>query len=585
MKKRFISLFSILVIVPYTFFATTSCTFEDIFDHVTEEQKKLDKDKNNDGGEIREENYDFVITPQNVTGDFRTFFQNILNNYSNILIKAGVYDIELINSNGLKPKDGSTITFEKNAKIKVKPNNLSFYNVIDLSGKKNITIKNPNLEGDKYTHLGSTGQWGHGINIVDCSNITIHNAYATKFWGDGIYMRNCENIKIHNANLPDNRRQGISITSGHNIEIHNLIAESTGGHDPGYGIDIEPNWNRDNVTKLRIYKPILRNNGKGVSSYTAGFSFSAHMSHLIHPQDTRLVDANYDIEIFDPVFEGDALIVSAPTNYVKGSIKIHNPTFYRSKKSAVYINNHQSDFFKTEIINPKFIDCVEAPANRHSVYLAPITITCFKHLSHRDVGNRNITIMNPVFEASSKAKYKVAAIRNSTTNFFKDDLKNVTITNVLSKGYEIPFFNYTGSPSTNSHPHSSFSLTFSEKGELPSLPLTYGNTVSKMFDGGAINYTLNNSQSTIYLDNDIPISNFEFYYTNNSKDKSPLKILFGTKKQPSKAYIAKLYNKGRLNGIEIPYGGYIKMTKSYVDNEGIQHWTVTKASDNVRGIN
>lgn len=584
MKKRFISLFSILVIIPYTFFATTSCTFEDIFDHVTEEQKKLNKDKRNDGGEIREENYDFVITPHNITGDFRTFLQNIVNNYSNILIKNGVYDIDLING-GVKPKDGCTITFEKNAKIKVKPNNLSFYNVIDLSGKKNITIKNPNLEGDKYTHLGSTGQWGHGINIVDCSNITIHNAYATKFWGDGIYMRNCENIKIHNANLPDNRRQGISITSGHNIEIHNLIAESTGGHDPGYGIDIEPNWNRDNVTKLRIYKPILRNNGKGVSSYTAGFSFSAHMSHLIHPQDTRLVDANYDIEIFDPVFEGDALIVSAPTNYVKGSIKIHNPTFYRSKKSAVYINNHQSDFFKTEIINPKFIDCVEAPANRHSVYLAPITITCFKHLSHRDVGNRNITITNPVFEASSKAKYKVAAIRNSTTNFFKDDLKNVTITNVLSKGYEIPFFNYTGSPSTNSHPHSSFSLTFSEKGELPSLPLTYGNTISKMFDGGAINYTLNNSQSTIYLDNDIPISNFEFYYTNNSKDKSPLKILFGTKKQPSKAYIAKLYNKGRLNGIEIPYGGYIKMTKSYVDNEGIQHWTVTKASDNVRGIN
>lgn len=578
MKKRIITSLLLLGILPIIVFGGSSCTFEDILDHSSEKHKELDKGKND------EKEYDFVITPKNVTGNFRTFFQSILNKHSNILIKDGMYNIELIDGNGIRPRDGATITFEKNAIIKVKPNTLSYYSVIDLRDRKNVTIKNPNLEGDKYTHLGSSGQWGHGINIVDCENITIHNAYATKFWGDGIYLRDCKNIRIYNAHLPDNRRQGMSITSGHDIEIHNLIVENTGGQEPGYGVDIEPNWNRDHVTKLRFYKPILRNNGNGVASYTAGFSFSSHMSHILHPKDKKLGDANYDIEVFDPVFEGDALFISAPTDYTKGSIKIHNPTFYKSKNSAIYINNHQSDFFKTEIINPKFIDCVEVPANKHSVYLAPIVMTCFKHLSHKNIGNRNITISNPTIEASNSAKYRVVAIRNSTNNSFKDDLKNVSITNILTRGYEIPFLNYTGSPTTVSDLHHSFSMSFDKKGSFPSIPLTYGNTISKIFDGGVLNYTLDKSNSTIYIDNDIPISNFEFYYVNNSKDKSSLTILFGSKKQSGKAYISKIDSTRRLKGISIPYGGHIRMKKHYRDDESVQHWVINNISNGVKGI-
>lgn len=569
-------LFAILFLT----YGICACTFEDVLDHTTENPKEQGDDTSLKG------KYDFVITPQNVSGDFKTFFQGIVNRYSNVLIKDGTYEIVLTSSDGVKPKDGCTITFEKNAKIKVKPNNLSFYSVIDLRGRKDITIKNPNLEGDKYNHLGTSGQWGHGINIVECKNITIHDAYATKFWGDGIYLRDCQNIRIYNAHLPDNRRQGMSITSGHDIEIHNLIAENTGGQEPGYGIDIEPNWNRDHITKLRIYKPVLRNNGKGKSSYTAGLCFTTQMSHILnYPYDKKLTDAHYDIEIFDPVFEGDALLISIPTDYAKGTIKIHNPTFYRSKNSAIYISNHQSDFFKTEIINPKFVDCVATPENEHAVYLAPIVMTCFKHLSHKNIGNRNITITNPTIEASNNAKYSAVAIRNSTPNSFKEDLKNVTITNATTKGYKIPFYNHTGDPKTMSNLHHSFSMTFSDKGGYPSQPLAYGNTVSKAFDGGVINYTSDKTNSTIYINDDILISNFEFFYTNNSKDKSPLTLLFGTKKQPAKAYINKIDPSRRINGIEIPFGSYIKMKKTFRDKDGIQHWEVTKASSNVKGIN
>ncbi len=577
MKKTFITLLLAIGVLG-------ACTAEGI----AESAANTDNTNGTQGGTSQQtptsEKYDFVITPKNVTGDFRTFFQNVVSKHSNVLIKDGTYEIELVDGFGVFPKDGCTITFEKNAKIKVKPNRLEVYSVIDLRGKKNITLINPNIEGDKYTHLGTTGQWAYGIHVGDCSNIVIRNAFITKMWGDGMNLRDCHNIRIYKAHLPDNRRQGISIESGSNIEIHDVIAENTGGQNPGYGIDIEPSWNGESIVGLRIYRPIVRNNGNG-TYYTGGISMSTHMTHVPKAGEANLVNCSFEVEIFDPVFEGDALIISAPSDYVRGFIRVHNPTFYNSKNVALYLQNHQSDFFKTEIINPKFVDCVEAFANRHSIYLSPILLTCYRHLSHKNVGNRNITITNPTIEASNNAKYKIAAIRNSTSNEFKDDLNNVVISGVSSKGYEIPFFNYAGAShlvSSNINPK--FSLTFRDKEGLPNLPTTYGSVVSKMFDGGAINYTLDAKSSSIYIIDDIPISDFEFYYVNNSKDKSPLKLLFGTKKDPNKVFISR-WGTEKMSGIEIPYGGFVKMKKSRINSQGFQHWTVIEASSSVKGIN
>ncbi|MFK8302477.1 right-handed parallel beta-helix repeat-containing protein [Capnocytophaga stomatis] len=579
MKKRIITLFSILIITPCTFFATTSCTFEDIFDHVTEEQKKLDKGKNNDGGEIREENYDFVITPQNVTGDFRTFLQNIVNNYSNILIKNGVYDIELINWRGISPKDNCTITFEKEAKIKVKPNNLEAYSLIDLRGRKNIKLINPNLEGDKYTHLGSKGEWGFGINLTDCSDVIIHNAKITKFWGDGVYMNNCNNIKLYKPHISDNRRQGISIISGNNIEIYDLIVENTGGVSPGYGIDVEPNWNGENVTNLRIYNPIFRGNDKTKNAHPVGFCLSAHKANVINPKKGKLVDSKFDIEIFNPLFEGDMLFVMPHNDYVKGRLIVHNPTFIRSNETAVYFRDHQSDFFETEIKNAKFLDCVQS--FERSIYLAPILFYCSRK-GVKKTGTKNIRIINPIIEGNKKGNFNdFVAIRNIGTNSFLDDLKDVVISNITIKGYDKIFYNHGGLPSNISDLHPNFSLTVNKKSVLPTPK--YDLSVSKNLNGSIVNHTSTINNSTIYIGDDIPISGFEFYYTNNSGDSSPLKLIFGTKERPTQVIVDR-WNSEKITGIEIPHGQYVKLKKNKTDNQGIQYWVITESSKSIKNI-
>lgn len=542
-----------------------ACTAEETVD-------STDVTEQNTVGEVQKtvtQNYDFVITPKNVTGDFRTFFQNVVNKYSNVLIKNGTYEIDVVGGS-IRPQDGCTITFESKAKIKVKPNKLDAYQVFNLRGRKDITFWNPTLEGDKYTHLSKTGEWGHGINIMDCSNITIHSASISKFWGDAIYVNNCENIKIYDANLSDNRRQGISIISGKNIEIHRPIIEKTGGTSPGYGIDVEPNFNGESTVGLRIYKPVFKGNGINGGAYPVGFCLSTKGAEILNPAIGKFVDSNIDIEIFEPTFEGDMVYITAPSDRVKGFIKIHNPVFNNSEGAALYLRNLQSSFFQTEINNPKIQN------TKSSTYLAPIVIHCGTE-GVKTTGTTNVEIKNPTIENNKVINpNNSVGIRNLSTNKFKNDLKNVIISNVLIKGYERPFFNHGGSINNLSDLSPLFVLNFNNKSEFPQL--LSKTIVAKTFHGMTINYTAEEISPTVYVGDDIPVTDAEFYYKNNAKNKAPLKLLFGISSSPSKMYIGR-WGTERFSGIEIPYGGFVKFKKNKTN-----HLLVVEASSTVTAI-
>ncbi|MFK8265435.1 right-handed parallel beta-helix repeat-containing protein [Capnocytophaga cynodegmi] len=565
MKKRIITSLLFLGIIPIIVFGGSSCTFEDILEHSNEKHKELDENGNN-------EEYDFIITPKNITGDFREFFQTIVNTYSNVLIKDGIYEIDLTNHyQGVKPKNGCIITFEPNAKIKVKPNNLDIYSVITLRARSNITLINPNIEGDKYNHLGNTGEWGHGINVSDCSDVVIKNARIVKMWGDGVYMKNCNNITIKNIYLSDNRRQGISIISGRDIKIHDLVVEKTGGTSPGYGVDIEPNWNGESVIGLRLYNPIFRNNGnKSKGSHMVGFCLTTRASTILNPIQNKLVDSIFDIEIFDPVFENNMLFITPHSNHVRGSIKVHRPVFYNSKGVALYFRNHQSDFFQSEVIDPKFINCVESPQN--SVDKAPIVFHCSEQLSIKREGTKNITIINPKIETTHGIGLNSIAIFNISSNNFTNDMKNVRVHNISLKGYEKGFYN----TKEQTDIHSTFSLNFSDISEIPKIQS--GNVTSNTFDGMVANYTGNTENPKIYLDKSIPISDAEFYYTNNSSNKSSLELIFGKINNLEKMYIQN-WDTEKFSGIELPYGTFIKLKKIKSNR-----WVISSASGSIRPI-
>ncbi|MCE2615610.1 MAG: right-handed parallel beta-helix repeat-containing protein [Phocaeicola sp.] len=134
--------------------------------------------------------------------------------------------------------------------IKLKPNNLDSYNIIQVSGNNINIFGTGSIIGDKHTHTGKTGEWGMGINIANGNNISISGLTIKECWGDCIYIgKKSRNIKIHDCKIDNGRRQGISITSGNSIIISNCNITNVKGTAPEYAIDIEPNKNDtiDNV--------------------------------------------------------------------------------------------------------------------------------------------------------------------------------------------------------------------------------------------------------------------------------------------------------------------------------------------------
>nr|WP_251138130.1 glycosyl hydrolase family 28-related protein [Exiguobacterium sp. s191] len=166
-----------------------------------------------------------------------------------------------------------------NVTFQVIPNSSVGYKVINIQDVHNVSLKgNLLIDGERYLHKNGNGEWGMGVSILGSSKILIENIVVTKCWGDGIYISSSikdysENIILKNLKLINNRRQGISIISGKDIKIINPLIFNTEGTPPAFGIDIEPNSNKDRIEKITIENPYIMNNeGGGILVYGGNYS-------------------------------------------------------------------------------------------------------------------------------------------------------------------------------------------------------------------------------------------------------------------------------------------------------------------------
>lgn len=203
--------------------------------------------------------------------DYTAYVQSALDKHRKVLFPN--FPI-LINTRGLTISSNSIIVFDKNSKLKLEPNDGTHYEMLRLHDVENITIYNACVEGDKYQHKGTKGEWGMGISIRGAKNVKLFNSTVKYCWGDGIYLgitdknSNNVNITITNTLLDDNRRNGMSIITAENLWVNNLVVANTHGTPPMAGIDIEPDANTDVIKNL---------NFDGITSFnntTHGFLFA-----------------------------------------------------------------------------------------------------------------------------------------------------------------------------------------------------------------------------------------------------------------------------------------------------------------------
>ncbi len=179
----------------------------------------------------------------NGTTDDTAAIQKALDTYDQVYIPDGKYLINVDKS--LVLNNNQILTLSDNAILKAKPTSSKKYSVILISGKKNVTVNGGNIEGERYTHLGTSGEWGMGINIINgSSNVSVSNIKISDCWGDGVYLGGAStvvNITIDRVVSDNNRRQGMSITNARNVVVSSSTFSRTNGTAPQAGIDIEPN--------------------------------------------------------------------------------------------------------------------------------------------------------------------------------------------------------------------------------------------------------------------------------------------------------------------------------------------------------
>lgn len=276
--------------------------------------------------------------------DITSYINQLILENKIIFIPAGTFKIDANKS--ITPKNGSEINLNPKTKLIVIPNNYGSYRLFNINNVSDVKISGGTLVGDKYTHLGTTGEWGMGIEIKDSKNITISNIKIEKMWGDAIYIgtngkNSNQNIILDKIEIDDNRRQGISIISVNTLKASNIIISNTKGKSPMNGIDIEPNNNKN------ILKNIDLKNIQSINNFAAGFQISLKKyNYSQNPISIKLSNYSDTGSRFGIKING----INSP---VYGNIEIDSVNLMNNKTSNYCFQHWKNNKIKVNITNLK----------------------------------------------------------------------------------------------------------------------------------------------------------------------------------------------------------------------------------------
>lgn len=167
----------------------------------------------------------------------------------------------------------------RDARLVAKPNAEERTYVLEAARVSDIEISGGHVVGDRDRHLGTTGEWGHGIALYGVKRATLRDVRVSRCWGDGIAIGAkkakrtdkltdpSEDIVIVGAVATGNRRQGLTIGHSRDVRVYDSEFADTAGTAPQCGIDIESDrpWDirRVLVENCRIHG----NRGGGIQVY------------------------------------------------------------------------------------------------------------------------------------------------------------------------------------------------------------------------------------------------------------------------------------------------------------------------------
>lgn len=190
-----------------------------------------------------------------------------------VYLPAGTYMVNPDQS--IRLRSNIKLKLDGKAVLKARPSIEEYYNIILILNADNVEITGGKIVGERYRHVGTTGEWGSGIGILGSSNVHINDLAITDCWGDGIfigpswpntldYKEYCSQVTIERFNLYNNRRQGISVISAKNLVIRDGEASYQNGTRPESGIDLEPDRPSQFLENVLIENVTTKHNQIGI---------------------------------------------------------------------------------------------------------------------------------------------------------------------------------------------------------------------------------------------------------------------------------------------------------------------------------
>src|SRR5688500_17457281 len=118
------------------------------------------------------------------TAAFQAAINALPSDGGTVFVPAGTYLIDPTVKVRLRSR--MHLRLADGAVLKAKANAADRAYVLMLHKVSDVEISGGEIEGDRDRHLGTTGQWGHGIMVRGASRVTIRDMLIRKCWGDGI---------------------------------------------------------------------------------------------------------------------------------------------------------------------------------------------------------------------------------------------------------------------------------------------------------------------------------------------------------------------------------------------------------------
>lgn len=212
---------------------------------------------------------------QDDTAAFQSAIDGLPADGGTVEVPAGTYLIDPLQSVRLRSR--MHLQLAPDAKLVAKPNSAERGYVLWVMLANDAEISGGRIIGERGSHLGTKGEWGHGIQIVGAKRVTVRDMHISNCWGDGICIGAksapgrgsvpSSDVAIAGVVSTGNRRQGLSITGAQDVRVYDSEFSHTSGTSPQCGIDIEPS-KPNFATNVHIQSCRIHNNAAyGVLAY------------------------------------------------------------------------------------------------------------------------------------------------------------------------------------------------------------------------------------------------------------------------------------------------------------------------------